>query len=198
MRKLVVLASSMLALFTVLTFMSAPKIHAESASTPVTTTTVDVQKIDANQCAALQKAYPQRASDPDLCLRHHKQIVTRSGALAATKTNAITPLSSCSSGWENFDDYYWTADAFQVEMVTNWTWYGDCGIPSLDYQDCHVNWTYVVSIDQTTCGSYTTGVPSRAALWTGMEHEWIGAWRIWARRECYTGVFNCNWHTDLG
>ena len=157
------------------------------------------QKLSDSECAYIKAQFPKDISNPNMCIAYHEEISTGSTQQVNIVKNGVSPFS-CTSGTRSFQDVYWTFDAYHVTLNTNWSWNGNCSIPTITYEYCNVDWTIGDQINNSSCGQYTTGVPSRAALWTGTLVRFNG-WAsngIFARRECYTNINACNWHTDLG
>lgn len=152
---------------------------------------VTKQALPATLCKQLKAQLPQKASDPTLCIVVHTELST--GFIPSKQSSSVHPLlaNGCYAGTQSFRDTYFTG-TMSVALNTNWSWDGSCHIPNITYEDCHINWTAFSTVTQTGCGSYTTSVPSRAALWTGWQQIGPIGSRVWARRECYVNV-NCNY-----
>lgn len=169
--------------------------YAATSSNPASTYVhkqITKQQLPTDLCNQLKAHLPLKALKPDACTTIHTELSTDFTPIKQSRSMSIRPYG-CFAGTKSFRDTYWTA-SFSVSLNTNWAWDGSCNIPAITYEDCHINWTAIVTITQTGCGSYTTSVPSRAALWTGWDQAGPFGSRVWARRECYVNV-NCNWAT---
>ncbi len=184
--------------------ISSPQINAaplasNAFQTTFTSVKVTTGYMSAATCAALKTQFPKDAANPRLCMWTH---VERSTFVPAKRQPVRTAGSNspvCILGTRNFDDKYTSSLEFQMEMYTHWSWEVNCQIPVLTSEDCVVNWSNGVVLENRVCTSYTTDVPSRAALQQAWE-QWplnVGN-EVFQRRECYVDINSCNWHTDQG
>ena len=184
-------------------FAPTMPVSAQAQQPRYTHKNISVLHMSAARCDQMKKAFPLKASDPNLCVWVHTEEYTD---FIPTPGQAVTldqysPLSGiCISGTRNFNDTYAPLDhEFSVSLITSWLWGTTCAIPTLTRESCVKNFSFGVVLEDPVCTQYTTSVPSRAALQEYWE-QWplnIGN-EIWDRRECYIDINSCNWTTDLG
>jgi len=162
--------------------------------------------MSANMCAAMKHAHPDKVNDPNLCLVQHIEVVTTTYFNATTnerqsvRAGVVSPLT-CPNKTQSFNDTYWSImGEWSLQLNTSWRWTGNCGAPSLTSEGCYPNWLIGWEITSPVCSSYTTSIPSRAALYQVTLKIVPGGWvsgTVWQRRECY-GNGSTQYHTDLG
>jgi hypothetical protein len=184
----------------------APSVASAAASVPAsttvqaptTTTTTTTYAVPAATCARLKAQFQDLASDPRMCTATHTEKRMLAPTAAGAKTAAAVRPASCFYGTAWFDDEYVEFPGlFSTQMKSTFTYRG-CVNPTVVINWCYANYTrFGYSISNLSCGNYTTGIPSRAALQTGWANEpaGLGGFRFWQRRECYTGgPSTCNWN----
>jgi hypothetical protein len=165
---------------------------------PATTTTTTTYAVPAATCARIRAQFPDKAADPRICTGTHIEKRTLAPSSAGAKTATAVQPASCFYGTAWFDDEYVEFPGlFSTQMKSTFTYRG-CVNPTVVINWCYVNYSrFGYSVSNLSCGNYTTGIPSRAALQTGWANEpagW-GGFRFWQRRECYTGgPGTCNWN----
>lgn len=181
---------------------------AHAAPVPKTSTTQHVTTfpMSAKMCAAMKSAHPDKVNDPNLCLLRHTEVISTTDYGAAVTTQrsgtagSVSPLT-CPNKTQSFQDWYDTVTGeWSLQLNTSWRWSGNCAAPALTAENCYPNWLLGWQISASSCTSYTTGIPSRAALYQvtlqGGAFGWISE-TVWMRRECY-GNGSTQFHTDMG
>lgn len=192
-------------------FGGTKAIHADSISSrnlttkSRTSTTEEIIHLSAQTCDILKEAMPTKANDPKLCLAVHKVTMTET-----THSLTVSPRDNwwqCWQGTKTFsDDQYGLGWDYDLRLYTTWSWSGSCGVPpNMTYEDCFLNWGAPWYESSQKCNSYTTNIPSTAALYRSTLAEGIRGVNfvatVWQRRECYTGKMSgdsndgtCNWN----
>ncbi len=190
-------------------FLIGGSVQAKSINTavspPNTIVTQETLQLPAKFCAALKVSFPAQAKNPNLCLVVHKTTMTE---VKNKKAIGVIPNDNwwqCFSGTRSYqDDMYGLFWDYDSHLATSWSWSGACGVPpTLTRETCTWNWGFPWVESSKSCDSYTTNIPSRAALYTSYITEangLAGGATIWQRRECFTGEENgdsndgtCNW-----
>jgi len=187
-------ASGLALVAVVLCLSAASAIAPVSAhAAPQITTKISRFTMPAAQCAKLKAALPQVVSDPAVCTITH---VEKSTALPAQ--GAPTAAAACFAGSRTFSDTFTDGIFWQVRMDSTFHWTG-CSNPTVSITTCRQNWTaFGYTLSGVHCSSYTTSIPSRAALLEGYAHlpDNIANYYFFIRRECYSGgpgTCNFNW-----